>query len=60
MWWGMRQDGEKNDFFARGHHGQFIYLSPHKILITVRNGERYGLPAENWVGMFYKFAGLLM
>jgi CubicO group peptidase (beta-lactamase class C family) len=58
FWWGMRRDGVKNDFFARGNHGQFIYVSPSKNLIIVRNGERYGVPAENWVGMFYRFATL--
>jgi CubicO group peptidase (beta-lactamase class C family) len=59
MWWGMRRDGGKNDFSARGNHGQFIYVSPHKNLIIVRNGERYGVPAEKWVGMFYHFAETL-
>ncbi len=58
MWWGMRRDGGKNDFFASGNHGQYIYISPSKNLIIVRNGERYGVPAEKWVGMFYRFAGL--
>ncbi len=56
FWWGMRREGRENDFFARGNHGQFIYVSPSKNLIIVRNGERYGVPGENWIEMFYKFA----
>jgi CubicO group peptidase (beta-lactamase class C family) len=58
MWWGMVREG-RNDFFARGHHGQFIYISPHKSLIIVRNGERVGVPAEKWIEMFYRFASTL-
>jgi hypothetical protein len=48
----------KNDFPTRGNHGKFIYVSPSKELIIVRNGGRYGIPAENWVGLSYKFATL--
>ena len=59
FWWGMRRGGGKDDFFARGNHGQFIYAAPSKNLLIVRNGERYGVPVENWIGMFYRFAGLL-
>jgi CubicO group peptidase (beta-lactamase class C family) len=59
MWWGMRRDEGKNDFFARGNHGQFVYVSPHKNLIIVRHGERYGVPAEKWVEILFQFSGML-
>jgi CubicO group peptidase (beta-lactamase class C family) len=58
LWWGMRRDGGRNDFFAHGNQGQFIYVSPSKKLLIVRHGERYGVPAGKWIGWFYKFATL--
>jgi hypothetical protein len=44
MWWGVRCNPQ--DFFALGDHGQFVYVSPARQLIIVRNGEEYGLPGE--------------
>lgn len=56
MWWGIeRPDGEA-DFFAIGNYGQFIYVSPEKNLIIVRNGEKYGIEAIDWINLFYQFA----
>ena len=43
MWYGYLRDGGY-DFAAEGDHGQFIYVSPHKNLIIVRNGLKYGIP----------------
>jgi len=40
FWWGYRQDEGISDFFASGHLGQIIYISPQADLIIVRNGER--------------------
>ena len=56
MWWGMERDGEASDFVALGNHGQFIYISPHKDLIIVRHGERYGMDKFEWLNQFYEFA----
>lgn len=58
MWWGARCNPGSHDFFALGNHGQFIYVSPAKKLIVVRNGEEYGLSGESeeWIGIFCQFA----
>ncbi len=56
MWWGMQREGGAYDFYARGNYGQFIYVSPAKGLIIVRNGEDFGIPGDEWVQAFYKFA----
>lgn len=58
LWWGERCDPDLHDFFAVGNHGQFIYVSPAKKLIIVRNGEEYGLKGETeeWSGIFCQFA----
>ncbi|MCP5094231.1 MAG: serine hydrolase [Chloroflexi bacterium] len=56
MWWGIEREGQADDFVALGNHGQFIYISPHKNLIIVRHGEKYGIDSFEWVQMFYNFA----
>ena len=56
MWYGYFRDGGEYDFAAEGDHGQFIYVSPHKNLIIVRNGVEYGIPWYEWVAAFYQFA----
>jgi len=38
------------DYFAEGHLGQFIYVSPAKKLVMVRLGKNEG--KLDWVGMF--------
>ncbi len=50
-----RPDGSY-DFFASGDHGQFIYVSPQKHMVIVRNGLDYGIPYEQWLKLFYDFA----
>jgi CubicO group peptidase (beta-lactamase class C family) len=56
MWYGYSRDGGENDFAAEGDHGQFIYLSPQKNLIIIRNGDEYGISWDEWIKIFYKFA----
>jgi CubicO group peptidase (beta-lactamase class C family) len=57
LWDGLRRDESNYDIWATGNHGQFIYISPHKYLIIVRNGESYGeLSPLGWEEMFYQFA----
>ena len=56
MWWGMARDDAANDFVARGNHGQIIYISPHKDLIIVRHGEKYGIDSAEWMKLFFDFA----
>jgi CubicO group peptidase (beta-lactamase class C family) len=59
LWWGTRRSENGYDFFAMGRYGQFIYVSPHKNLIIVRNGQQPGIDADRWVHMFYTFAGMI-
>jgi len=61
MWWNRPGTGSPRDFLALGNFGQFVYVSPAKKLIIVRNGERYGLEGEQeaWVEVFSAFAAAL-
>lgn len=56
MWWGMTRAEGSYDFTAYGNKGQFIYVSPQKNLVIVRNGIEYGIPTEEWLTLFYEFA----
>lgn len=59
MWWGFMQDDGSYDYMAEGDKGQFIYISPDKNLVIVRNGTRYGLEPHEWLSIFYRFARAL-
>ncbi len=59
FWWGIKRPGGKSDFFALGNKGQYIYISPQKSLIIVRNGIDYGLPSQQWARLFYHFASTM-
>jgi CubicO group peptidase (beta-lactamase class C family) len=61
MWWGETCNSESKDFLATGDYGQFIYVSPAKNLIIVRNGENYGVESSGeewvvWADAFCQFA----
>ena len=56
MWYGLFRGEGDYDFAAEGDKGQFIYVSPHKNLVIVRNGIEYGLVSDDWVALFYDFA----
>jgi len=57
MWYGFPREGEDYDFTAAGDRGQFIYVSPAKNLIIVRNSLAYGkFGDEQWLRLFYEFA----
>jgi CubicO group peptidase (beta-lactamase class C family) len=56
FWYGYQRDAERNDFLAEGDKGQFIYVSPEKELIIIRNGERFGMDSADWIEAFYRFA----
>jgi CubicO group peptidase (beta-lactamase class C family) len=61
MWWGEKCNPESQDFLATGDYGQFIYVSPAKDLIIVRNGESYGVKSSGeewvvWADAFCQFA----
>lgn len=57
MWYGLLREGTY-DFAAEGDHGQFIYVSPQKNLILVRNGLEYGADWhwKQWIETAYAFA----
>ena len=59
FWWGCKRTNGKSDFYGIGNKGQYIYISPQKNLVIVRNGIDYGLPSTRWVSLFYDFAGAL-
>lgn len=54
MWEGIPLDESNYAFFASGHYCQYIYISPQKNLIIIRNGESCG--EFKWVGAFNHFA----
>ena len=58
MWWRENCNPDSQDFFAVGNYGQFIYVSPARDMIIVRNGESYGLEGEQvaWGDIFCQFA----
>jgi CubicO group peptidase (beta-lactamase class C family) len=56
MWWGFARDDGNYDFAAEGDKGQYIYVSPAKRLVIVRNGIDYGIPSAQWLALFYNFA----
>lgn len=55
MWWGMRRPDGSYDFTAEGDKGQYIYVSPQKNMVIVRNGLKFGIPSEEWLKLFYEF-----
>lgn len=56
MWWGAERPEGAYDFAAKGDKGQYIYVSPAKRLVIVRNGIDYGAPAEEWDTLLFEFA----
>lgn len=56
MWWDLTRGADRYDFYAAGDHGQFIYVSPQKHLVIVRNGTDYGISPDQWLKLFYGFA----
>jgi CubicO group peptidase (beta-lactamase class C family) len=59
FWWGAKRPGGRNDFAAIGNKGQYIYISPQKNLIIVRNGIDYGISSDVWLRLFYEFASII-
>lgn len=56
FWWGDRRANGRNDFHAVGNKGQYVYVSPQKNLIIVRNGINYGVSSGVWLRLFRDFA----
>ena len=59
FWWGSKRAGGKSDFCAVGNKGQYIYVSPQKKVIIVRNGFDYAIPTSRWLRLFYQLADRL-
>ena len=43
FWWHISQGKERNDFFAMGILGQFVYVSPSTNTVIVRQGNAWGI-----------------
>jgi CubicO group peptidase (beta-lactamase class C family) len=61
MWWGEKCNPNSKDYLAMGNLGQYIYVSPAKNLVIVRNAESYGVKSEGeewvvWADAFCHFA----
>ena len=56
FWWGDKRPGGMSDFHAVGNKGQYIYVSPQKRVIIVRNGFDFGIPSSRWARLFYELA----
>lgn len=55
LWWGYFRAGRKqDDFYANGHFGQRIYVSPDKKLVIVRMGSETG--DVNWTELLANIA----
>jgi CubicO group peptidase (beta-lactamase class C family) len=64
MWWGEKCNPNSQGFLAMGNYGHFVYVSPAKNLLIVRNGEEYGVESSGeewviWAEAFCKFAKAL-
>ncbi len=53
FWWQIDQGKERNDFFAMGILGQFVYVSPSTNTVVVRQGNSWGLDGW-WPGILEK------
>lgn len=56
MWSGRTREQGIYDFLGQGDRGQFVYISPFKKLVIVRNGIDFGISTYKWRELFYNFA----
>ncbi len=56
FWWGARRPDGSYAFAAQGNHGQEIFVDPRTRTIIVRNGERYGIGWDQWLGLFMDYS----
>jgi CubicO group peptidase (beta-lactamase class C family) len=59
FWWGQQRADGRYDFSARGNFGQFVFVSPANGVVIARNGQRYGVPAGEWLRLFEQMADRL-
>jgi CubicO group peptidase (beta-lactamase class C family) len=55
MWWAYTRGENDYDFYAAGHLGQYVYVSPRRNLIIVRHGMNEGA-VNSWPELLYKAA----
>jgi CubicO group peptidase (beta-lactamase class C family) len=55
MWWGVRLDEHRYDYFAMGVLGQHIYVSPDLQTVVVRLSDRFP-PGVWWASAFRQIA----
>ena len=55
FWYSYKRDESDYDFFAAGHLSQYIYVSPQKKLIIVRNGKDDG-EVDYWAEVFHNLS----
>jgi CubicO group peptidase (beta-lactamase class C family) len=55
LWWGAKRDDGSYAFAAEGNYGQEIFIDPGTRTIIVRNGERYGIRFDQWLGVFMDY-----
>ncbi|MBN1880527.1 MAG: serine hydrolase [Deltaproteobacteria bacterium] len=58
QWWGFINPDGTYDYYAQGHLGQIIYVSPAKGVIIVRNGSSGGA-VKYWANICREIAGRL-
>jgi CubicO group peptidase (beta-lactamase class C family) len=56
LWWGACREDGTYAFAAQGNLGQEIFVDPQTRIIIVRNGERYGIKSDQWLGLFMDYA----
>ncbi len=56
LWWGATRPDGSYAFAAEGNYGQEIFVDPRTRTIIVRNGERYGIRFDQWLGLFMDYA----
>jgi CubicO group peptidase (beta-lactamase class C family) len=55
MWWGVRIDERRHDYFAMGVLGQHVYVSPDTQTVIVRLSHRFP-PGTWWLPVFRRIA----
>lgn len=55
MWWGVRLDDDRYDYFAMGVLGQHVYVAPAEQVVIVRLSERFP-PGMWWPPVFRQIA----
>lgn len=56
LWWGQRDAVWGDAYFARGRHGQFIFVSPAHGVVIARNGRHDGVAPSQWIDLFLHMA----